>query len=126
MRSVVPLVLTLVLAFLGVSPAAQAQETRPDVKTVEAVEALPADATSVRLTVESSALVAALVRRLPGLTSLELHTPGNKIDVKSLELLQGFPKLTSLTLTGDAFLYDPEFAALGRLTTVRTLSMSLP
>ncbi len=113
----------LALAFVA-SPAT-AQE-KPWLTRLDQVEELPSETTSVRVRIDGPDLVAALVRRTPGLTTLSISNPSNQIDLRTLEMLAHFKKLRSLTLVGDPFLYDKEFAALGALTQLETLRLSLP
>ncbi len=104
-------------------------EAPPLVTTVDEANAVAADARHVRLRLhhETGAdVLAALASRIPSITELDISSPGNKIQHRSLELLESFPKLRKLTLTGDPFLYDKDFTALGRLEGLRWLRMALP
>lgn len=113
----------LAAALLFAGPAV-AQESY--IKTVEDAAAVDPDATVVRVRLGDTAILRAVVDRAPAIETLVISHPGNKLDTACLPVLRQLPALRSLTLSGDAFLYDEEFAALGRLTQLETLNLHLP
>ena len=109
---------------LGLATAAIGDEP-PEVTTAAEVAKLDRSLTTVRVKGVGFETIDALAKRLPNLTKLVLYEPSNKIDARALHALGRFPKLTDLTLSGDPFLYEREFAALGRLRQLRSLRLAL-
>lgn len=116
--------LLAVACALAAPPAAAAED--PVVTTIEQVEKLDPATTRVTVRMGKHALLAALVKRVPRLEALVFEHPGNKVHPRTIALLEAFKDLRALTLTGDMFLYDEEFASLGRLKKLRSLRMALP
>ena len=96
------------------------------VHTVEQAEAIAPTATEVRVRLGAADVLRSIVARAPGVETLVIEHPGNKLDPEVLPLLLELPALRSLTLRGDPFLYDEEFATLGKLVCLETLNMHLP
>jgi hypothetical protein len=123
MRSAVLAAAGLAAALL-VSAPAQAKDRL--VTTVEEAQAVAPDATTARVRLGPTDVLRKVVERAPGIETLVLSHPGNDLDPEALPLLLKLPSLTSLTMAGDAFLYDDEFATLGKLTRLKTLNLHLP
>jgi hypothetical protein len=116
------------LAAVFTAHGARAQD-RHSIRTKEAAESVAADTKSVSVDASGPVLtqvLEALAKQAPNLTAVDIYHMANKIELRSVTLLAEFKKLESLKLTGDPFLYDDEFAALGKLATLKSLSMSLP
>ena len=117
----------LALSAVGVLAVTATAQDQPRVlKTVEYVAKLADDTTSAFVQPANPAVIAALVRRFPKLEALDIREPSNRIELAALEQLAKFDGLRSLSLKGDPFLYDKEFAAIGRVQTLTTLRLCLP
>jgi len=97
-----------------------------EVKTVADVEKLPEGTEGVSVHSLPRDVMKALADRFPELRGLRIVHPGNRIDVAGFEQLERFQKLETFAMDGDAFLYDDEFALLGRMTSLRDLHLGLP
>ena len=114
-----------IFTHIALALACVAQEM-PEVRTAEQARALPRDTQAVAVRLEDVSVLEALLGRCPDIARLEIDNPGNKIQLASLEILERWPELEHLELRGDPFLYDEEFAALGRLGGLVTLDLALP
>lgn len=98
----------------------------PTVKTLGDVARLPEGTRGVSIHALPHDVMKALADRFPNLEGLEVLHPGNAIDTAGFKQLERFKKLDSFSMDGDAFLYDDEFALLGRMTSLRQLRLGLP
>lgn len=102
----------------------------PIARSVADASVLDDSAISVAIDASGPTLTAILdevVRRAPRLRQVSiLHQSGSTLEARGLEHLQSLKDLESLTLAGDAYLYDDQFAALGHLTRLTSLRLSLP
>ena len=119
-------VLCLALPAAAGDKAPFSLEDLPSVKTLGDVAKLPEGTRGVSIHALPHDVMKALADRFPDLEGLEVLHPGNIIDVEGFKQIERFTKLDSFSMGGDAFLYDDEFALLGRMTSLRQLRLGLP
>ncbi len=118
------------LALLLANPAYAQSDEPPVVRTARDVASISADSHTVQVIASAgqlTLLLQALTDRASGIRVLKIHHGASvQMETRSLELLQRLTQLEALAITGDAFLYDDQFAAIGKLTSLRSLRLGLP
>ena len=105
-------------------PSAQAVDETV-VSTLEEARTIDPAIKKLTLRMGDLELLEALIERAPGIEDLHFSNPSNQVPPAAFPVLAKLTKLRTLRLTGDMFLYDEEFAAIGRLTQLTKLTMSL-
>ncbi len=112
-----------VSALIAPPPALAVDETV--VSTLEEARTIDPAIKKLTLRMGGLELLATLIERAPGIEDLHFSNPSNQVPTAAFPMLAKLPKLRTLRLTGDMFLYDEEFAAIGRLSQLTKLTMSL-
>ncbi|MGK0189104.1 MAG: hypothetical protein ACI9R3_004921 [Verrucomicrobiales bacterium] len=99
------------------------------VSTVGELEKLEENTRSLALDIKiggNRSLIDVVVKRFPNLQELKIYSFPHEIHPSIFENVGKLKQLRSLELSGDAKLSEKDFALIGRLTSLKHLSFSLP
>ena len=129
MKVISKLILLSILALGSLDGHPRPESEVAWVRTVEELDQLDPKSKSLALDVRRVGewkLVEAAVRKFPHMEKLQLYHFAHEVHPSVFANLGKLGKLHSLELSGDARLRREDFALLGKMTSLKKLSLSLP